>query len=385
MIRFRNPGSDWDTLIAIFKLLYEELKDEPHFDNEAIREKLSKGNLMASSGFTGDKAVELGANKDKTRDKTYNNAKMYAEIFRLLGLISIVNNSASQYRFTFIGEHFVAEGADHKALIEQCILGLNNPNRIMDVSYSESVRFFACVLLAMEQLDDIICRDEMILGPMSINDNEGDEFKKMIAYIKELRKSTNAKKLDADLEKLAKSQTENKKEGMSVNSVQNCTRFPIGVLKYCGWVEDYICRMYGRSSKYMKLTKHGKETVKRIKLSKDIRLADYEKMSKDQKKALIRLGTYQMLARANFDTSSVQEEMERDKKIVESISGGREILFSPYQTVEYAIVNDALNISIVSQKRRENSEVAETLKAYASIIKAGDSISIEKNAAIKKN
>lgn len=81
MIRFRNPGSDLETIIAVFKQLHNELNEKEYFDNTDIANVLSKANLMASSGFTGDKAIELGANKNKSRDKTYNNAKMYAEIF----------------------------------------------------------------------------------------------------------------------------------------------------------------------------------------------------------------------------------------------------------------------------------------------------------------
>ena len=75
--------------------------------------------------------------------------------------------------------------ADKKSLIEQCILGVNNPNKIMDVSYEESVRFFSCVLKAMNQLDGYICRDEMILGPMCVNDND-TEFAEMITSIKKI-------------------------------------------------------------------------------------------------------------------------------------------------------------------------------------------------------
>ena len=33
----------------------------------------------------------------------------------------------------------VQPNADKKAIVEQCILGMNNPNRIMDVSYDESL------------------------------------------------------------------------------------------------------------------------------------------------------------------------------------------------------------------------------------------------------
>ena len=285
MIRFRNPSSSLETMLASFEQLYSELKDKEYFDNDDIAVVLAKANLMASSGFTGDAALSLGANEDRSRDKTYNNAKMFAEIFRLLGLISIVNNVSSNYRFTFIGEHMVAPNVDKKALIEQCILGMNNPNRIIDVSYDESVRFFSCVLLTMSELDDCICRDEMILGPMCVNDNSKADFNAMIAYIKSLR--GNYSKLQSDLEKMAKSLQGNKKGGMTVTSVQNCTRFPISVLKYCGWVESENMNLYKRSIRFMKLTQHGKDTVKKLRLLKDIRLEDYERSTQQQRQALI--------------------------------------------------------------------------------------------------
>lgn len=270
MIRFRNPSSSLETMLASFGQLYEELKDKEYFDNDDIALMLAKANLMASSGFTGDAALSLGANKDRSRDKTYNNAKMFAETFRLLGLISVVNNVSSNYRFTYIGEHMVAPNADKKAIVEQCILGMNNPNKIMDVSYDESVRFFSCVLLTMDQLDGYICRDEMILGPMCVNDNSPAEFAKMIKYIRGIRGDFS--KLQSELESLAKSLQGNKKGGMSVTSVQNCTRFPISVLKYCNWVDSENLNIYGKSVRFMKLTSHGRDTVKKLKMLQDIRL-----------------------------------------------------------------------------------------------------------------
>ena len=349
MIRFRNPSSSLETMLASFDQLYLELKDKEYFDNDDIAIVLAKANLMASSGFMGDAALSLGANSDRSRDKTYNNAKMFAEIYRLLGLISVVNNVSSNYRFTYIGEHMVAPGADKKAIIEQCILGMNNPNKIMDVSYDESIRFFSCVLLAMSELNGVICRDEMIIGPMSVNDNSSSEFNSMIAHIKSIR--GNFSKLQNELENLAKSLQGNKKGGMTVTSVQNCTRFPISVLKYCDWVESENLNIYGRSVRFMKLTKHGYDTVKQIKQMKDIRLIDYEKSTFDQKSALIRLGAYQMLGRAKFNLSDVKEKIERDEAVCKDILEGKEILFSPYQTLEYSVVNSALDIRIDTAKK----------------------------------
>ena len=342
MIRFRNPSSSLETMLASFEQLYTELKDKDYFDNDDIAVVLAKANLMASSGFTGDAALSLGANKDRSRDKTYNNAKMFAETFRLLGLISVVNNVSSNYRFTFIGEHMVVPGADKKAIVEQCILGVNNPNRIMDVSYDESVRFFSCVLLAMDQLNDCICRDEMILGPMCVNDNSPVEFTKMIQRIKTLR--GDYKRLQEEVAALAKSLKGNKKEGMSVTSVQNCTRFPISVLKYCNWAESENSTIYGKRIRFLRLTNHGKETVQKLKSMKDIRLVDYDRTSFRQQQALIRLGTYAMLGRAKFDLSAIREKIESDKEECKAILEGKELLFSPYQTLEYSTVNNALQI-----------------------------------------
>ncbi len=351
MIRFRNPSSSLETMLASFEELYNALKDKEFFNNDDIAKVLAKANLMASSGFTGDAALSLGANKDKSRDKTYNNAKMFAEIYRLLGLISVVNSVSSNYRFTFIGDHMVVPGADKKAIIEQCVLGMNNPNRIMDVSYDESVRFFSCVLRSMKELDGIIHRDEMILGPMCVNDNSFEEFSEMIGYIKSIRGDNN--RLQGDLKKLAKSLQDNKKEGMTVESVQNCTRIPISILKYCGWVESTRSKIYGRSMSFMKLTEHGYETVDLLNQLHDIRLSDYDDCSEREKRALIRLGTYMMLARAKFNIETVKEDLQKDFKEVKKISSGKEVLFSPYQTLEYSIVNKALNIKVEKKNTKE--------------------------------
>lgn len=369
MIRFRNPSSSLESLITIFKQLYVDLADEDYFDNDDIANVLSKANLMASSGFTGQQALEKGANSDRSRDKTYNNAKMHAEIFRLLGLISTVNNSSSNYRFTYIGEHMVLLGSDSKDLVEQCILGMNNPNEIMDVSYNESIRFFSCVLLAMDKLEGYICRDEMIIGPMCVNDNSKKEFENMVQHIKDIR--GDFEELQDELETLAR------KEGIQVNTAHNCTRFPISVLKYCGWVESVKSKIYKKSVTFMKLTAHGKEVVSKLKIVKDIRLLDYESASQKQKEALIRLGTYQMLGRANFNLSDVKEQIDTDNKTCKEIIEDKDILFSPYQTLEMLTVDKALNINIESFGNKKYSDSA--IKTYAQKMVTSQQIKIDKD------
>lgn len=87
---------------------------------------------------------EFRINKMDYVNKTF---RLPESLVEELGKKSNEAGVSSNYRFTFIGEHLVVPNADKRALIEQCVLGMNNPNRIMDVSYDESVRFFSCVLL----------------------------------------------------------------------------------------------------------------------------------------------------------------------------------------------------------------------------------------------
>lgn len=170
--------------------------------------------------------------------------------------------------------------------------------------------------------------------------------------------------LQDKLSKLAKSLQSNKKEGMSVTSVQNCTRFPISVLKYCGWVTSENKTFYGRSVKFMKLSKHGKETADELGKLKDIRLDFYEERTLKEKEALIRLGSYAMLGRSNFDLSKVSETIEKDKETCASILNGKDVLFSPYQTLEYNVVNRAMNLTYDITHERTESVVREPAAVY---------------------
>ena len=52
-----------------------------------------------------------------------------------------------------------------------------------------------------------------------------------------------------------------------------------------------------------------------------------------------------MLGRAKFDLSTVENEIERDTAECQPILKGKEILFSPYQTLEFSVVNQAMNFS----------------------------------------
>ena len=48
MLRFRNPSSSLETMLASFNELYYALKDKTFFNNDDIARVLAKANLMAS-------------------------------------------------------------------------------------------------------------------------------------------------------------------------------------------------------------------------------------------------------------------------------------------------------------------------------------------------
>ena len=133
----------------------------------------------------------------------------------------------------------------------------------------------------------------------------------------------------------------------------------------------------------MKLTDHGKEIVEKLKLVKDIRLVDYEKANYKQKEALIRLGTYQMLGRANFNLSEVNSQVELDKELCAEIINGKEVLFSPYQTLEMTAVDKALNINLELQG--EKRVASSVIKTYAQKFIATQQIAIDKDIMVNED
>ena len=229
MIRFRNPGTQYTTQVQVFKELYKEYKDAPSFDLDDMASTITKTKLMTAYGYAGEAALALSNTENDSLNSTKMNAKMYAEVFRLLGWITSVGNGSYPLVFTYICEH-AASTDDVLPLYEQCVLGINNPQEIMDVKYDEKVRFFKAALFSLEDLDGIMYKHELCLGPMSIDDLDEKQYRKMIAYLRGLRGSYRRyevayKALCDDLQ-------------VKPTLPDNSTRLPIAFMKTCGWIES---------------------------------------------------------------------------------------------------------------------------------------------------
>lgn len=342
MIRFRNPGSQYSTQVQVFKELFKRYGEADSFSLDQMAETITMTNLMTAYGYAGAQAYSLSQNEDRSRDTTYNNAKMYAEVFRLLGWVASADASHSYpLVFTYIGQHVANCETEDEALslYKQCVLGINNPQETINVKFTEQVRFFKAALLSFLELDNIMYKHELCYGPMSVNDTDPEDWKRMISYVKSIRGSysryCNAyEKLCDDL---------NVKETLPDNS----TRLPVAMMQTCGWVEKAkkTNKLFPpKSLDCMSITQKGIEVARYLRSLKDLRLDEFHSYSALQQESLIRLGVFSMLKRAGYDTSRYSNIINDDSNRCSSILEGKELLFSPYQTIQHETVDDALGI-----------------------------------------
>ena len=346
MIRFRNPGTEYATQIQVLKLLYANLGKQEYFTLDDMAVVIANGRMMTAYGYAGEAALKLSNTPSDSMNSAKMNAKMYAEVFRMLGWVTPYGNKSSYpLVFTYIGVHVALSEGDISLLYEQCVLGIVNPNQLSDrMSYSEKVRFFKCALRSFIDLGGVMYKHELCLGPMSVNDQSEKEYSEKIAYIKGIR--GNYKNLQVEFQRLSDSL------GMKTSSVDNCTRLPIAFMKSCNWVESVSnSSLYGKTLDCLRITHYGIEVYNTIKVMHDVRLEEFMSYDEKKKKSMIRLGIYRMLYRSGYDISAVTDKVEYDQKYCGDILQGKDILFSPYQMLRNATVNDALGFSVLNSNK----------------------------------
>lgn len=360
MIRFPNPGSDIPSFIRIFQTLYTYLSDKSWFSLDDMSETLTSMNLAASSGHVGEQALALSTRADRSRDPLYNQSKMYAELFRTLGwMVSDDPDTALKFRFTLLGDHAAVADVDPRAIFEESVLGINYPNRILAIKGTEASRVFSAILRTATRLDGYICRDEIILGILNRDDVGDGAIDNIVLTIRGLRGS--ASRLATAISDMST------QIGIQINTMQNYTRFPLAVLTYCGWFEKESTKRFypgGRPTVMFKITSYGQQRAAEMERSVDIRLMQYETQSTNKQKALIRLGFYSMLQRANFDISPAIAQVAVDQGVLrEDVSDG-EVIFSPYQTIRPEIADVALGNTQEPRTEEYVDRVAETSPLY---------------------
>ncbi|WP_369713024.1 hypothetical protein AB8B23_00790 [Leptotrichia sp. HSP-342] len=349
MIKFRNPVSDMDIVIKVFKGLFSEFSNVDFFDLDNIAEYFARENLASSSGYTGNEALKRSYSiSDDSRKSMKMQAKSYTELYRFLGWIFSADNAALKFSFTYLGMHIALSGKASKELFEQCLLGVIYPNQILNVKFDDTNKPFVSMLLFAESLDNKIHRDEIIIGPMNLkNALDKHEFDSKINKIKELRKTASIASLNQEIQKIS---DENK---MQTTSVRNLTRFVISALVYTGWFDKKNLSVYGKKAPFLLLTKKGTEVINLIKRSIDIYGGQFQTLNLDQE-LVSRFAFLNMLEAANFDVKTDLLKYQMFKDTLVSKFNKERILFSPFQ---YFSSSELLKIFPETLMQSQNSHI----------------------------
>ena len=108
MLRFRNPGTQYSTQVQVIKQLYAALGHQESFSLNDMAVVIAQGRLMTAYGYAGDDAIRLSMTDQESMNSALMNAKMYAEVFRMLmrkidalsDRIRALEEKANQYSFT---------------------------------------------------------------------------------------------------------------------------------------------------------------------------------------------------------------------------------------------------------------------------------------------
>ena len=330
MLRIANPGSNIDSFIRIYCEVYEALIDRPSFMLDDMSKTLVDRGLATSCGFMGGEALKRSTREDRSRDPLYNQSKMYSELFKILGWLHPLPDSALTFRFTYLGAHVMEVQRDPAALFKECILGIAYPNAILNILGSYVLRPFSTILRSIDGLSGLICRDELIIGPLCLQDDRNrSKFSSMLKEIQKIRGKWSR------LQKKLKNLSEENE--ISNTTMENYTRFPIAVLKWAGWAKnERRSDIYGKSIPFLVLTDEGKNILKLIQTSRDIRASDLSGLDENTKASSVRVSFYQMLGRAGFDLEPVATQLERDQKKAGNFLGSSSTstIFSPFQELE---------------------------------------------------
>lgn len=332
MLRFPNPGSTIANFVAVYTAAFERLNGFVVGLDDIVAVVVA-ANLATSSGYMGEEAVARSTRQDRSRDPLYNQLKMYAELFRALGWLHPTEGSSLSYTFTLLGRQVIAAERNYLPIFGESVLGISYPSHVLKVKGDFDLRPFAFILRTMLAAGGYLSRDEMIVGPLSANSDRNSESATLLArMIEGLRKQ--AGQIDGSLAELAMQRK------TQINTLHNYTRWPIAVLRDCGWAQKATASYRdGTQFEVFRLTAEGERVAQRVSRAFDIRLDQIDKLPLPEKTALSLEAHYAMLGRAGFELAPVVPRLESLLSAREAsrrrlgIPSGCELLFSPFQSL----------------------------------------------------
>lgn len=345
MHRFPNPGSDIKNCIESLRFMMDNIGDGEYFDLFDMKELLVLNGFVSSSGATGQQALQKSDNVDRSRDQTYNQCKMYAEIYRALGWISSANK-ALDYHVSAFGRHVLNSKAKSQKIFEHSLLGIENPNDILQIDRKYRLRPFLAILKCADKLDGHISRDEMIYGPLFLRDDTNSaEVDAVCQELRELRKQKGelVKRLNVKYE-------ERKKEtgrGFSKTTSENYTRFPIAAIQWVNW--------FTKKNNSFHLTDYGRRVLAQAQQKSDIR---FETIKNDELLAnLAKYSYFQFLKDFGYELGNLAGEYEQAKAALPNSYTQFGTLFSPFSTISNEKLAEIFRFKIPTKKRETNIEL----------------------------
>jgi hypothetical protein len=329
VLRFPNPVSDVPKFVDVFRLLHQYLIT-PNFGQDDIVKILIEQGQVSSCGTVGDDALARSTREDRSRDPLFNQAKMYSELFRMLGWI---HPGTDQGHFVFSDiAPYIASERINSSLILESLYSIVFPNPHVETRSGNSIRPFAQILYMMRAMGGLLSRDELIISVLSLDDDrKPNAIENQVSEIKSIRG-----KLDRLLNRLT--QTAEEAGIGQTNTLQNYTRFPLGVLRSTGWADsERVKGVYEKPHTMYRLTKEGNAFADDLMKKVDVRHAQLEAFDDAERAAFVLMSQYEQLRRAKFDVSAVLpyypvllKQCEPILKSIKQTSFDR-ILYSPFQ------------------------------------------------------
>lgn len=348
MLRFPNPGSTIQNFVQVYTAAFNALNGRV-VTLDHIVEAVVRANLATSSGYMGAEAVSRSTRDDRSRDPLYNQIKMYAELFRTMGWLHPTANSSLNFTFTLLGEQVVAAGRDYGSVLDECILGIAYPTRVLAVKGDFELRPFAFIVRVMSAAGGYLSRDEMIIGPLSAaSDRTIANLNSVVEKIVAARNAPQSIELElAALANVRKTQ---------VNTLHNYTRWPIALLRDSGWMEASAAK-FSNGKKYpvWALSEKGEAVAARLEASIDLRVSDLERYSPDERSAIAVIAHFQMLDRAGFDIHPMTARIDAAKIVAAAVIdklGARKqtLLFSPFQSMSLNDIQAAFPAKVAAAR-----------------------------------
>ena len=352
MLRFPNATSDIQHILASLKFLMGSIDHNEYFDLFDMKEILVLNGFISSSGSTGMQALERSENVDRSKDRTYNQCKMYNELFRMLGFISIAGGK-NEVHFSLLGTHFLSSIARHQMILSSCLLGIENPSEVAEKEWTSSLRPFLAILKCAEKLDGKITKDEIIYGPLMLkNDKDENEINSVCQQILSFRKKKGA--LVNHLKKILQNRrtTMNKngewKGKITPVTARNYTRVVISAIIWVDW--------FTKENEVFYLTKNGQSALKEAERKDDSR---YKEMLGDTNLLtnISKYSYYRMMDEFGYDLGAEAREFEAVKQALPKHITDKGTLFSPFATVSNSQLSQIFGFTIPTNKRKASLDL----------------------------